>query len=66
MHMTYTHWDLWGISVFDFGHTYVARVVSLFAMFLMALIMFEILPTMHRNIVALSEPFMKTKSKPRR
>lgn len=66
MHMTYTHWDLWGISVFDFGHTYVARVVSLFAMFLMALIMFEILPTMHRNIVALSEPFMKAKSKPRR
>jgi archaeosortase A (PGF-CTERM-specific) len=54
MHMTYTQWDLWGLSVFEFGHTYVARFVSLFAMFLMALIMFEMLPTMHRHIMALT------------
>lgn len=53
MHMTYTQWNLWGMSVFEFGHSYVARVVSLFAMFLMALIMFEMLPSMHRNIMAL-------------
>jgi hypothetical protein len=32
-------------------------------MFLMALIMFEILPSMHRNILALTEPF--NRSKPR-
>jgi len=63
MHMTYEQWDLWGISVFEFGHTYIARFVSLFAMFLMALIMFEILPGMHRNIVALCEPFTQKKSK---
>lgn len=56
MHMTYTQWNLWGMSVFEFGHSYVARVVSLFAMFLMALIMFEMLPSMHRNIMALMSP----------
>lgn len=56
MHMTYTQWDLWGMSVFEFGHTYVARFVSLFAMFLMALIMFEMLPTMHRHIMSLVSP----------
>jgi len=56
MHMTYTQWDLWGLSVFEFGHSYVARFVSLFAMFMMALIMFEMLPSMHRNIMALVSP----------
>ena len=56
MHMTYTQWDLWGLSVFEFGHTYVARGLSLFAMFLMALIMFEMLPSMHRHIMNLTSP----------
>ncbi len=54
MHMTYTQWSLWGLSVFEFGHSYAARFVSLFAMFLLALIMFEMLPSMHRNILALT------------
>ena len=54
MHMTYTQWDLWGMSVFEFGHSYVARFFSLFAMFLMALIMFELLPMMHRHILSLT------------
>ena len=54
MHMNYTQWGLWGMSVFEFGHSYVARFVSLFAMFLLALIMFEMLPSMHRNILALT------------
>ena len=54
MHMNYTQWTFWGLTVFEFGHSYVARVVSLFAMFLLALIMFEMLPSMHRNILALT------------
>ena len=54
MHMTYTEWTFWGLSVFEFGHSYVARFVSLFAMFLLALIMFEMLPSMHRNILSLT------------
>ncbi|MCH1538053.1 MAG: hypothetical protein L7S48_06560, partial [Candidatus Poseidonia sp.] len=63
MHMTYTQWDLWGLTVFEFGHTYIARFVSLFAMFLIALIMFEILPSMHRNIMSLSNPIFGKKQK---
>ena len=67
MHMTYTNWSYLGMSVFEFGHAYAARVVSLAAMFLMALIMFDILPELHRHIVRLLRPFgllqAKTKSK---
>lgn len=63
MHMTYTQWDLWGMSVFEFGHSYIARFVSLFAMFLLALIMFEMLPTMHRNIMALTGSNQRTARK---
>lgn len=63
MHMTYTQWDLWGMSVFEFGHSYIARFVSLFAMFLLALIMFEMLPTMHRNIMALTGSNQRTERK---
>lgn len=59
MHLTYTQWDLWGMSVFDFGHTYVARVVSLFAMFLIALVMFDLLPKMHQHIVTLTGPLSR-------
>ena len=61
MHMTYTQWTFWGMSVFEFGHGYAARVVSLFAMFILALIMFEMLPSMHRNILALTGSDQKPK-----
>ena len=57
MHMTYTEWSYLGMSVFEFGHAYAARVVSLGAMFLMAIIMFDILPELHRHIVRLLRPF---------
>ena len=56
MHQTYTTWSFYGMSVFEFGHNYAARFVSLFAMFFMALIMFEILPELHRHIVRLLKP----------
>jgi exosortase/archaeosortase len=45
------------MSVFEFGHSYIARFVSLFAMFIMALIMFDLLPELHRHIVRLLKPF---------
>mgnify|MGYP003324467324 FL=1 len=57
MHMTYTEWSYLGMSVFEFGHAYAARVVSLGAMFLMAIVMFDILPELHRHIVRLLRPF---------
>ena len=63
MHMTYTQWSLWGLSVFEFGHSYAARFVSLFAMFLLALIMFEMLPSMHKNIMALTGSERRTRQK---
>lgn len=63
MHMTYTQWSFWGLSVFEFGHSYAARFVSLFAMFLLALIMFEMLPSMHRNIIALTSSEKRTHQK---
>ena len=56
MHQTYTTWSFYGMNVFEFGHNYAARFVSLFAMFFMALIMFEILPELHRHIVRLLKP----------
>ena len=56
MHQTYTSWSYFGMSVFEFGHNYASRLVSLFAMFFMALIMFEILPELHRHIVRLLKP----------
>ena len=57
MHQTYTTWSYFGMSIFEFGHNYASRFVSLFAMFFMALIMFEILPELHRHIVRLLKPF---------
>ena len=56
MHQTYTTWSFYGMNVFEFGHNYASRFVSLFAMFFMALIMFEILPELHRHIVRLLKP----------
>jgi archaeosortase A (PGF-CTERM-specific) len=56
MHLTYATWEFNGLSVFDFGHAYVARAVSLFAMFLMALIMFDILPELHKHILRILKP----------
>lgn len=56
MHLTYTTWQFNGLSVFEFGHAYVARIVSLMAMFLMALIMFDILPELHKHILRIIKP----------
>ena len=62
LHITYDHWDFYGLTVFEFGHAYAARVVSLGAMFLMALVMFELLPAMHKHVMTLMEPFRLTRN----
>ena len=41
---TYPTWSLAGMGIFDFAHSYAAKVASLFAMFLMALALFDLLP----------------------
>jgi archaeosortase A (PGF-CTERM-specific) len=55
MHISYEGWEYLGMSMFEFGHSYASRVVSLFAMFIMAIAMFELLPELHRHILRLLE-----------
>lgn len=50
---TYRTWDFMGLSMFDFTHSYAAKAASLFAMFLMAIALFDLLPELHRNILRL-------------
>jgi len=59
MHSNYPNWEWFGISIFDFGHSYASKVLSLFAMFLMALVIFEILPKLHSNVLGVINPFLK-------
>ena len=46
-------WRWMGLDMFDFSHTYLARVVSLGAMFLLATVLFDVLPELHRHILRL-------------
>jgi archaeosortase A (PGF-CTERM-specific) len=55
MHISYEGWEYLGMSMFEFGHSYASRVVSLFAMFIMAIGMFELLPELHKHILRLLE-----------
>ena len=51
MHMRYPDWSWAGLSIFEFGHSYASKFLSLLAMFLMALVLFEIMPRLHRNVL---------------
>ena len=66
MHLSYEGWEYLGLSMFEFGHSYASRFVSLFAMFVMAIAMFELLPELHRHILRLLEAagLKKKRSKP--
>jgi archaeosortase A (PGF-CTERM-specific) len=52
----YPSWRWMNLSIFEFGHAYASRVVSLGAMFLLALVLFEMLPQLHRHVLALLRP----------
>ena len=52
----YSDWRWMGLTIFEFGHAYAARVVSLGAMFLLALVLFEMMPLMHRHVLVLLKP----------
>jgi len=56
LQMEYPNWEWMAMSVFEFGHSYASRFVSLFAMFLLALVLFEMLPQMHRHVLRLLKP----------
>ena len=62
LHANYPHWELLGVTMFDFAHSYAAKFASLGAMFLMALVIFELLPQMHTHIMRLLSPIIASKS----
>ena len=62
LHVTYPQWELLGVTMFDFAHSYAAKAGSLFAMFLMALVLFDLLPEMHRHIMRLMKPISDLRS----
>ena len=53
---TYRGWSLSGMGIFDFAHSYAAKVASLFAMFLMAIALFDLLPELHRHVMKVLNP----------
>ena len=56
----YTDWTVFGMGMFEFAHSYAAKFASLFAMFLMALALFDLLPELHANIMRILRPAMKS------
>lgn len=59
--MTYRDWNWIGMGMFDFAHSYAAKVGSLFAMFLMAIVIFELVPELHNNILGLMDRVLPKK-----
>tara|TARA_Y100000588_G_scaffold91295_1_gene98532 strand:- start:3754 stop:4797 length:1044 start_codon:yes stop_codon:yes gene_type:complete len=55
---TYPKWSLFGMDIFDFTHSYAAKVASLFAMFLMAIALFDLLPELHRHVMRVMRPLL--------
>ena len=55
---TYPNWSLLGMDIFDFAHSYAAKVASLFAMFLMAIALFDLLPELHRHVMRVMRPIL--------
>jgi len=53
---SYPEWSMAGMGIFDFAHSYAAKVASLFAMFLMAIALFDLLPELHRHIMKVLRP----------
>ena len=63
LHGAYPEWQWLGMDMFHFAHAYLAKIAALFAMFLMALVLFELLPKMHSHVLKLMQPIVgKTKS----
>ena len=59
---TYVNWTLFAgsdIDMFNFTHSYAAKFISLFAMFLMAIVLFDLLPELHKNILKIVNPVIK-------
>ena len=58
LHVSYPDWRWLGLDIFDFAHSYAAKVASLGAMFVMALALFGLLPELHAHVMRIIEaPF---------
>jgi archaeosortase A (PGF-CTERM-specific) len=60
---SYPNWSLLGIEMFDFTHSYAAKAISLFAMFLMAIALFDLLPELHKHIMKILNPILDVAGK---
>ena len=58
LHGAYPDWQWLGMDMFHFSHSYLAKFAALFAMFLMALVLFELLPKMHAHVLKLMQPIV--------
>jgi len=54
----YRDWSILGMDMFEFAHSYAAKAVSLFAMFLMAIALFDLLPELHRHVMRVLKPVL--------
>jgi len=59
----YRNWQFLGLDMFDFSHSYAAKAASLFAMFLLAVALFDLLPELHKNIMQLLPRRLRGESK---
>ena len=60
---SYKSWEWLGLNMFDFAHLHAAKFGSLTIMFLLSLVLFEILPELHKNVLKLLDPIMKISKK---
>ena len=56
LHAIHGEVEVFGLRMFEFAHTYAARVVALLAMYGLALVMFRILPELHAHVLRLMRP----------
>jgi len=55
---TYVNWAFMGMGIFDFAHSYAAKIASLLAMFLMAIALFDLLPELHKHVMKVMKPLL--------
>ena len=53
---SYPNWEWLGLNMFDFAHLHAAKFGSLSVMFILSLVLFEMLPELHKNVLRLLEP----------
>jgi len=55
---SYPEWEWLGLNMFDFAHLHAAKFGSLSVMFILSLVLFEILPELHKNVLKLLDPIV--------